>query len=82
MVFVDLYTVLVFKDPPGPPPFYWIFWGWRSFKILTANLGNLFLATYAGGEGSEEKARLQLQLFFFSESEVLKEVVYIVTHGV
>lgn len=61
MVFVDLYTVLVFKDPP---PLLLDFLRMRKFpKFWQRTLGTL-LATYAGGEGSEEKARLQLQLFF------------------
>lgn len=48
----------------GPPPLLLDFLRMRKFpKFWQRTLGTL-LATYAGGEGSEEKARLQLQLFF------------------
>lgn len=78
MVFVDLYTVLVFKDPP---PFIGFFKDEEVSKILTANLGNPF-SNLCRWRRIRREGPFATPTFFFSESEVLKEVVYIVTHGV
>lgn len=65
----------------GPPPFIGFFKDEEVSKILTANLGNPF-SNLCRWRRIRREGPFATPTFFFSESEVLKEVVYIVTHGV